>query len=122
MAKADVQSAFRLIPARKEDWNLLEYFFDIEYCFDIVLPFGLRSSPATSNRLPQFVKWLLIHNGPTVDWVHYMDDFFVVCDSEQKCHQAMLYMKQLCEDLGVPLADEKDRGSFKQLNFSRSGD
>ncbi|GAV01363.1 hypothetical protein RvY_12087 [Ramazzottius varieornatus] len=39
-----------------------------------------------------------------------MDDFFVVCDSEQKCHQAMLYMKQLCDDLGVPLADEKTAG------------
>ncbi|GAV01362.1 hypothetical protein RvY_12086 [Ramazzottius varieornatus] len=63
----DVESAFRLTPVRKEDWHLLGYFFDNEYHFDIVFPFGLRSSPAIFNRLSEFVKWLLIHNGPTID-------------------------------------------------------
>ena len=65
MAKMDVKSAFRLIPVRKEDWNLLGYKHDNQYYFDTVLPFGLRSSPAIFNRLSEFMKWLLITTGPT---------------------------------------------------------
>ena len=45
MAKLDVKHAFRLIPVRSEDWHLLGYQFNDFYYFDIVLPFGLRSSP-----------------------------------------------------------------------------
>ena len=60
MAKMDVKSAFRLIPVRKQDWNLLGYCHDNRYYFDTVLPFGLRSSPAIFNRLSEFMKWMLI--------------------------------------------------------------
>ena len=63
MAKMDVKSAFRLIPVRKEDWNLLGYCHNDQYYFDTVLPSGLRSSPAIFNRLSEFVKWLLITGG-----------------------------------------------------------
>ena len=117
MAKMDVKSAFRLIPVRKEDWNLLGYCHDNQYYFDLVLPFGLRSSPAIFNRLSEFIKWLLITKGPSRDWIHYMDDFFVVCRSKTECEKAMKYMTQLCEDLGVPLAENKTEGPSQILTF-----
>ncbi|GAU90775.1 hypothetical protein RvY_03149 [Ramazzottius varieornatus] len=49
VAKLDVKSAFRLIPLRREDWNLLGYWHDEKFHFDVVLPFGLRSSPGILN-------------------------------------------------------------------------
>lgn len=45
-AKLDVENAFRLVPVRREDWNLLEYEWSGRYYFDVVLAFGLQSVPA----------------------------------------------------------------------------
>ncbi|GAV09052.1 hypothetical protein RvY_18652 [Ramazzottius varieornatus] len=49
MAKMHVKSAFRLIPVRSADWPLLGYYHNGQYYSYIVLPFGLRSSPAIFN-------------------------------------------------------------------------
>ena len=117
MAKMDVKSAFRLIPVRKQDWNLLGYCHDNRYYFDTVLPFGLRSSPAISNRLSEFMKWMIITKSPTCNWVHYMDDFFVVCSTEKQCQASMKFMANLCTDLGVPLAEDKTEGPLRVITF-----
>lgn len=51
MAKMDLKHAFCLIPVHPSHWHLLGYYFDNQYYFDLVSPFGLRSSPAIFNRL-----------------------------------------------------------------------
>ena len=51
MGKIDLKNAFRLIPVRKQDWNLLGIHWQSKWYFDKCLPFGLRSSPALFNRL-----------------------------------------------------------------------
>ena len=43
MAKVDLKSAFRMVPVRDEDWDLLGMYWHRRYYVDTCLPFGLRS-------------------------------------------------------------------------------
>lgn len=45
MAKVDVKNAFRLIPVRPQDWELLGFQLKTKFYFNRVLTFELRSSP-----------------------------------------------------------------------------
>lgn len=44
MAERDIKHACRLIPVRPSDWHLLGYKIQLNFYFDIVLPFGCGSS------------------------------------------------------------------------------
>lgn len=52
-AKRDVKHAFWLCPVPPNNWHLAtpDYKWKDRYCFDIVLPFGDRSSPFTFSQL-----------------------------------------------------------------------
>ena len=45
LAKTEFESAFRLIPVHKDDYELLGMFCNGKSYYDKVLPFGLRSAP-----------------------------------------------------------------------------
>ena len=45
MVKADLKSAFRMIPVRPQDWELLGMQWRDHFYHDTCLPFGLRSAP-----------------------------------------------------------------------------
>ena len=61
MGKTDIESAFRLIPVHPNDWELLGMFWNGQYYFDKVLPFGLRSAPYIFNQLSDAIKWILLN-------------------------------------------------------------
>ena len=50
MAKVDLKSAFRMVPVRSQDWELLGMYWQGNYYFDTCLPFGLRSAPYLFNQ------------------------------------------------------------------------
>ena len=51
MAKADLKSAFRMIPVQKKDWDLLGIYWRKKFYVDKRLPFGLHSSSFLFNQL-----------------------------------------------------------------------
>ena len=61
MAKIDLKDAFRLIPVRPKDWNLLGIHWKKQYYIDTCLPFGLRSAPLLFNQLSTAIHWILQH-------------------------------------------------------------
>ena len=61
MGKTDIESAFRLIPVHPNDWELLGMFWNGQYYFDKVPPFGLRSAPYIFNQLSDAIKWILLN-------------------------------------------------------------
>ncbi|XP_055353021.1 uncharacterized protein LOC129598954 [Paramacrobiotus metropolitanus] len=118
MAKVDLKHAFRLIPVHPADWHLLGYQFDNLYYFDIVLPFGLRSSPAIFNRLSDFLEWIVRHVANFADVLHYVDDFFFAGPANSRlCQLVMEFFFLLCGDLGVPIALDKCDGPSTTITF-----
>ena len=59
LSKIDFKNAFRLIPVRPEDWNLLGIFWQGKYYIHTCLRFGLRSAPCIFNRLATAIHWIL---------------------------------------------------------------
>ena len=90
MAKLDVKHAFRLIPVRSEDWHLLGYQFNDFYYFDIVLPFGLRSSPFLFCQLSEAVLWIFKHvTGHQRAFCH-VDDFLFITEPDRSACQLLI--------------------------------
>ena len=108
MAKVDLQSAFRMVPVRKEDWELLGMQWDDHFYFDKCLPFGLRSSPYLFNQFAQALSWIMSENYAIRHHIHYLDDYFLVGPAgSTQCARDVSTMLSLCECLGVPVAENK---------------
>ena len=108
MGKHDIKSAFRLVPVRMADWHLLGYCIDDLYYFDVVLPFGCRSSPFLLCQFSQALHWIFSNSLGHDPLTHYVDDYFFV--GRPNSSQCLVYMTdfmRLCGNLGVPLADDK---------------
>ncbi|XP_055337903.1 uncharacterized protein LOC129587950 [Paramacrobiotus metropolitanus] len=118
MAKMDVKSAFRLIPVRPAEWNLLGYQWNGEFYFDVVLPFGCRASPYVFEQFAGAVHWIVSNRTGLVSMLHYVDDyFFAGKPGSNQCGTLMSTMTQTCSELGVPLAHDKTEGPATQLTF-----
>lgn len=114
MSKVDLKSAFRHIPVRRQDWPLLGCFWEGHYYVDKCLPFGLRSSPATFNRLADGLEFILSSNYGIVDLLHYLDDYFTVAPPATDVVRSLAAIQKstilaVFDALGVMVADGEDK-------------
>jgi hypothetical protein len=118
MSKLDIKHAFRIIPVHPSQWHLLCYAFDGHWYVDMVLPFGLRSSPAIFCQFADLVRWILAncYNIPMV--INYSDDFFQVSGLELSQANAELNtILTAFHDLGIPVAPDKVFGPCHRLPY-----
>ena len=78
MAKADIESAFRLLPVHPESFHLLGFQLDGEFYFDKCLPMGCAILCAYFEALSTFLEWLVGMQHPEGGRLHYLDDFLFV--------------------------------------------
>ena len=108
LSKIDLKDAFRLIPVRPTDWNLLGIHWQQNYYIDTCLPFGLRSAPYLFNRFSSALHWILEHNYGVQHLLHYLDDFFTVGPADSDvCEHSLNAMLMLCNILNVPIKPSK---------------
>jgi len=118
MAKIDLKNAFRLIPVRPEDWNLLGIQWRDRFYIDICLPFGLRSAPSLFNQLADAIHWSLQHNHGVRHVLHYLDDFFTAgLPGTTECSDNLQAMLSLCNNISAPVKTSKVEGPSTQLTF-----
>ena len=114
MGKIVLKNAFRNVPVRPSDRELLGILWKGKYYVDKCLPFGLWSTPFLFNKVSEAIEWSLKCNRNVV---HYLDDFFTVGGSgTNACQKNMNKMVTLCETLGAPLKEEKMEGSTTCIN------
>ena len=119
MAKADIESAFRLLPIHPDDFNLLGMKVQGLYYVDKALPMGASCSPAFFELFSTFLEWVVKEEANT-EWVsHYCDDFILVGFEEgrKSCHQLVSCFERVCSELGVPLAHDKSVGPTTKLVY-----
>ena len=118
MAKIDLKNAFRIIPVRPEDWNLLGICWRNEYYIDTCLPFGLRSAPFLFNQLATAIHWILQHKYQIRHLLHYLDDFFTAgLPDSSECANNLTAMLSLCENINAPVKSSKIEGPSTHLSF-----
>jgi len=117
LAKIDIKSAFRLLPVHPADRHLLSMRWDQHIFIDTCLPFGLRSAPKLFNVLADLLSWILEQHQVS-PILHYLDDFLTMgVHHSSTCANNLTMIKDICSQLGIPLALEKVEGPSHCLTF-----
>ena len=118
MSKIDLKNAFRLIPVRPKDWNLLGICWCHQFYVDTCLPFRLRSAPHIFNELSTSIHWILQHTYGIQNLLHYLDDFFTAGPVDSPvCKQNLQAMFALCDKINAPIKMSKVEGPSTTLTF-----
>ena len=119
MAKADIESAFRLLPINPEDFNLLGMKVGESYYVDKALPMGASCSPAYFEMFSTFIEWVVKREMGTEGVSHYCDDFLFIGlkEGHRSCQRVVNQFERVCEELGVPLAHDKSVGPTDRITY-----
>ena len=121
--KTDIESAFLLIPVHPNDWELLGMFWNGQYYFDKVLPFGLRSAPYIFKQLLDAIEWILLNKCSISFVCHILDDFFIVeppCHTpplDSLCQASLSSMILTFKNLNIPISAAKTEGPSQIILF-----
>ncbi|KAF7366908.1 Integrase/recombinase xerD [Mycena sanguinolenta] len=119
LVKLDLESAFRHIPVRPEDWPLLGFTWEGKFFHDLVLGFGCRSAPYIFNLFAEALHWILERNLPAFIR-HYLDDFlkiFAPNIPRSKVEQALEWTLALGKQLGLHFQPAKICGPATTIEF-----
>ena len=121
MAKVDLQSAYRSVGIRPDEYCLtgIKWMFNnsdsYTYLLDRKLPFGARKSPPVFNRITQSVCRMMKRRGYTC--VVLLDDFFVAAETFQECAEALRVLISLLRRLGFRINWKKVSDPTQDLVF-----
>ncbi len=119
LSKFDVRAAFKLVPVRPGDRPLLGLIWQGKYYYEVVLPFGLRTSGYRWEEFAAALHFLCEQHLGIELVFHYVDDFLFVAPpgSGARAAQERSAFERLCRRLLVPLADEKSISDVTSLVF-----
>ena len=113
----DLKNAYRMVPMRPDDHQLLGIRWGQDIFIDTALPFGLRSAPKIFSAVVDVLAWILHSQGVTHQ-LHYLDDFLLVGPPESpECGQSLQLTLSICGELDVPVAAHKTEGPSCALTF-----
>lgn len=115
--KSDIKSAYRLIPIKPSDFELLGFRYNDKFYFDKALPFGASVSCITFERFSRFLEFCITFNFESGKLIHYLDDFLGGDTSMDSCNRALQIFRGTMSELGVPLAEDKTEGPTESLVF-----
>ena len=118
MAKTDIKSAFRIIPVHPLEYPLLGIKWANEYYFDRCLAMGLKSSCAIFDKFSSSLEWLAMQHLHASAVLHILDDFLFIAPSRVKCSEDLHKFLDMCNFLGVPIAQDKTVGPNTTLQFA----
>ena len=123
-SKTDMQSAFRLVPARPDQqWLLvLKAYHPISntpfHFVDKNLPFGASISclrfQEFSDALKHITEFLLQKK---MVITNYLDDYLIVALDEQVCNHMMGTFLDMCHQIGCPIAFDKTERASEVMIF-----
>ena len=117
LAKSDIAHAFRNIPVHPVDYHLLGLQWEGKYFYDRCLPMGASSSCAIFEKISTGLEWVLRKNCPGVEIHHVLDDFIFISPQRDLCQQALATFRLICQNIALPVAEEKTLGPSQVLPF-----
>ncbi|XP_078143999.1 uncharacterized protein LOC144542156 [Centroberyx gerrardi] len=117
LSKADITSAFKVLPIHPDFWHFFGVCWKGAYYFSVRLTFGCRSSPRIFDSLSEALCWILTNNHRLPYILHLLDDFLVVTPPASPPHLALTTLTKVFSELGVPLSEEKTSGPSTSIEF-----
>ncbi|CAC5421761.1 unnamed protein product [Mytilus coruscus] len=114
----DIKPAFRLLPISPGDFDLFGIYFDGNFYVDKSLPFGCSIACVLIEKFSTFLHWLVVSSAGKHSVKHYLDDFiFGGSANSNDCLVLMNTFTELCNELGVPIAEDKTIHPTTRLTF-----
>ena len=113
LVKEDIKSAFRLLLICPKDFELLGIKFEGKYYLDKCLPMGIRNAPAYFEKFSTFIEYCVKVRSGSDRIIYYMDYFLCIGSmrpGEVPCQNVVQALKLVCEEIGVPIVEEKFEG------------
>ncbi|XP_049453891.1 uncharacterized protein LOC125901914 [Epinephelus fuscoguttatus] len=117
LSKADITSAFKVLPIHPDFWRFFGVRWRGVYYFAVRLTFGCKSSPKIFDTLSEALCWILSNNHGIPFIVHLLDDFLVITPNSSPPASGLVTLTSVFSDLGVPLSVEKTEGPSTSLEF-----
>ena len=118
LAKTDIKCAFRIIPIRPSDCDLLGTFWQGKYNYDRAMPMGCASSCRTFEMFSTALEWVAKKHLMITHLIHILDDYLMAASAYHQCRINLVRFLSLCKYLGVPMAPEKNVGPQNVLLFA----
>ena len=99
-----------------KDIKCLGIYFEEQYYVDLALPFGSAISCAIFEGIATLLQWIF-EQRTSIRFVHYLDDYLWVHKHFLVCLQAGQAVRQVAQQLGLPLAEDKFFGPSQVLEF-----
>ena len=117
LTKVDINHAYRLLPVRPDDWPLLVYQWEGQYCVDLKLPFGLRSSASIFTDFADLICWIA-NNKFDLLVIHYSDDYLMFSVPDMRLAvQSKATLLNMFHYLNIPVAEQKLLGPATSLPY-----
>ena len=122
MSKIDIKDAFKHVIVNPDYWHLLGSTWntidgDVQFYVDLVLPFGLRSSPFLFNQFAIGLEYIMKCKGASIV-EHYLDDYFTCGSSKSnECHNNVQIMIDACNETGFEVNPSKVVYPTTELEF-----
>lgn len=105
LAKADIKSAFRLLPIHPSCFNSLGFQFQGQFYFDRCLPMGCSLSCFYFEEFATFLDWVVSCKSRSPFLIHYLNDFLFMGPFDSlRCLELIQQFREVCRDFGIPLA------------------
>ena len=117
LAKADVASAFRVIPLHPSMYHLTGFTWKGKYYVYLALPMGAAPSCRLFEEFTDSLVWILEHKFKVKGVIKYIDDFLFVSHSPQDCQNSLNSFLELAKQIGLPIAPEKTVLPTTSLTF-----
>ena len=115
--KMDLKIASRLLPVRREDFEILGIQLNGMFSVEKALPFGASVSCKTFEQFSSFLEFCVKSKMSSGKLIHYLDDFLGGDKSELGCRKVMDSFINCMHELNVPLATEKTEGPTEIIVF-----
>ncbi|XP_077309137.1 uncharacterized protein LOC143928250 [Lithobates pipiens] len=118
MAKADIESAFRLLPVHPDSFRWLGCHWREQFYVDKCLPMGCSVSCSVFEQFSSFLEWVVRDVSGIESIIHYLDDFLCIGPhASAVCAILLSTLQHIAGVFGVPLAAEKTEGPVGVLSF-----
>ena len=107
IAKADIESAFRIIPVHPTDYHLLGFSFDGQYYYDRCLPMGCSISCKIFEQFSCALQWILQTTYHIMHMSHILDDYIFLSPSQSLCTFYLHQFFSLAGWLSIPIKHSK---------------
>ncbi len=112
IGKTDIKSAFHLVALHPMEFHLLGMENMGKIYVDKCLPFGMALSCQIFEKVSTAVEYIVTKElPPTTEIRHYLDDLLAGAKCQTNCNQAVKKITMVCQDLGIPILEEKTVGN-----------